>query len=267
MHTRPPAIAGTFYPSEPGALRRRLDACWASRVVLDVAPPKALIAPHAGLIYSGPIAATAYATLAPAAARVRRVVLLGPSHHFGFSGFAIPTANVWATPLGEVALDRDALASVAGRKDMLSSDRAHAPEHSLEVQLPFLQRVLADFVLVPIAVGEVTPSAGGELLAALWGGDETLIVISSDLSHFFDQATAQATDRQTTERIEALDADGILHSDACGRYPIACLLSEAQRRAMTMQTVDLRTSADTAGDPSRVVGYGSYLFWSKHEVA
>lgn len=267
MHTRPPAIAGTFYPSDAAALDRLLDACWQQRVALDVAPPKALIAPHAGLIYSGPIAASAYATLAPAAATIRRVVLLGPSHHFGFSGFAIPTASAWATPLGEVPLDGAALASIAGREDVLSSDRAHAPEHSLEVHLPFLQRTLTDFELVPVAVGEVTPTAGGELLSALWGGDETLIVISSDLSHFFDQATAQAADRRTTARIEALDAEGILNSDACGRYPIACLLRVARSRGMAMQTVDLRTSADTAGDPSRVVGYGSYLFWSAQEVA
>lgn len=267
MHVRPPAIAGTFYPAEVAALNRLLDGCWATRVALEVPAPKALIAPHAGLVYSGPIAASAYATLAPAAARIRRVVLLGPSHHFGFSGFAIPTASAWATPLGEVPLDVGALAMAATRKDVQRSDQAHATEHSLEIQLPFLQRVLGEFSVVPVAVGQTTPEAGAELLKGLWGGDETLIVISSDLSHFLAQDAANETDRQTTALIEALDAQGALGADACGRYPVACLLHEARRRGMHMRTVDLRTSADTAGDPDRVVGYGSYLFWSADEVA
>jgi MEMO1 family protein len=261
MQVRQPAIAGSFYPASAVALNAMLDDCWRKRVTLDVAVPKAMIAPHAGLVYSGPIAATAYATLAQRASQITRVVLLGPSHHFGFEGFAVPAVDAWATPLGIVRLDRQALGALATRTDVATSDQAHAPEHSLEVHLPFLQRTLPNFSLVPVAVGRTTPDAGAELLAQLWGGDETLIVISSDLSHFFEQQVAQAVDAQTTAVIESLDADAVLNADACGRYPIAGLLAEAKRRQMTMRTVDTRTSADTAGDPSRVVGYGSYLFW------
>ncbi len=267
MTTRQPAIAGTFYPASPEALHRLLDRCWAARQMVDLPPPKAMIAPHAGMVYSGPIAATAYSTLEPVAERIRRVVLLGPSHHFGFEGFAIPAARRWATPLGDVPLDGAAMAMLATRSDVQVSDPAHAREHCLEIHLPFLQRVLGSFELVPIAVGQVEPQAGGELLRDLWGGPETLIVVSSDLSHFFDQQTAQQVDRSTTLAIEAMGAHAVLQADACGRHPIACLLAEASRRGMTMKTVDVRTSADTAGDPDRVVGYGSYLFWPHDEVS
>ena len=262
MTTRPPTIAGTFYPASPSALNVLLDRCWRQRKAVDSPAPKAIIAPHAGLVYSGPIAASAYAPLAAARDTIERVVLLGPSHHFGFDGFAIPATSSWATPLGIVPIDQEALAAVADRADVTVSDRVHEPEHSLEIHLPLLQRVLSDFKLVPIAVGRTTPAACGALLATLWGGDETRIVISSDLSHFFDQATAERVDAQTTAAIERLDAEGVLSEDACGRYPICGLLSEARRRGMRMQTVDVRTSGDTAGDKRRVVGYGSYLFWS-----
>ena len=262
MTHRAPALAGSFYPASPSALRQLLQRCWQDRRTLDVPPPKAMIAPHAGMIYSGPIAATAYATLQPFAPRIERVVLLGPSHHYGFEGFAIPAAETWSTPLGEVDIDQETLRQLAAREDVVVSDQAHAPEHSLEIQLPFLQHVLTTFSLVPVAVGRIDPEAGASLLRTVWGGDETLIVISSDLSHFFDQETAQTVDRQTTRTIEAMDADAMLAEDACGRYPISGLLAEARRRNMSMQTADIRTSADTAGDPSRVVGYGSYLFWA-----
>jgi hypothetical protein len=244
-----------------------MDRCWQQRVRIQAGPPKAIIAPHAGMIYSGPIAASAYATLAPVADSIRRVVLLGPSHHYGFDGFAIPAASRWATPLGEVPLDGAALANLALRPDVQVSDAVHQREHSLEIHLPFLQRSLGAFRLIPVAVGRVQPDAGGGLLRELWGGHETLIVISSDLSHFLDQQAAQAIDRRTSDTIEAMDARGALDVDACGRHPIACLLAEAQRRGMRMRTVDLRTSADTAGDPQRVVGYGSYLFWPGDEAS
>ncbi len=220
-----------------------------------------MIAPHAGMVYSGPIAATAYATIEPFAAQIERVVLLGPSHHYGFEGFAIPAAETWATPLGSVDIDQETLRRLAAREDVVVSDQAHAPEHSLEIHLPFLQHVLTRFSLVPVAVGRIEPQAGAALLRSVWGGEETLIVISSDLSHFFDQETATAVDRETTRTIEAMDADAMLSADACGRYPISGLLAEARHRDMTMQTADVRTSADTAGDATRVVGYGSYLFW------
>lgn len=261
MNVRPPSIAGTFYPADVSSLNRQLDRSWAARQPLDVPPPKAMIAPHAGIVYSGPIAATAYASVEQAAAQIERVVLLGPSHHFGLHGFAIPSVTAFRTPLGEVELDSATLQRLARRPDVTVSDSIHGPEHSLEIQLPFMQRALGVFQLVPVVVGGVNAASCASLLADVWGGAETLVVISSDLSHFLTQASATAHDAQTTRIIEELDADAVLSADACGRHPIAGLLLQARRRGMTMRTVDVRTSADTAGDPSRVVGYGSYLFW------
>ncbi len=263
MRVRAPAIAGTFYPARAASLNALLDRCWQARVELSVRPPKAMIAPHAGIVYSGPIAATAYATLEPVADAITRVVLLGPSHHFGFAGFAVPSVDAWQSPLGQVPLDRAALQRLALRDDVTVSDGAHAPEHSLEIHLPFMQRVLGAFRLIPVVVGAIEPAQGAALLAEVWGGPETVVIISSDLSHFLPQAQAIAVDSETTAVIEAMDADGALSADACGRYPISGLLAEAGRRSMTMRTVDVRTSADTAGEPGRVVGYGSYLFWEQ----
>lgn len=263
--TRAPAIAGTFYPATAAALNAQLDVCFAARVVYDGPAPKAIIAPHAGLIYSGPVAASAYAALAPDAAQISRVVLLGPSHHVGFRGFVVPEASLWQTPLGTVPIDTASVQQLAQRADVQRSDAPHAPEHSLEVHLPFLQRVLGTFELVPVLVGQISPEQGASLIDALWGGAETRVVISSDLSHFFSQSKAQTVDAQTTAIIEGLDADAMLHADACGRYPTAGLLHLAKRRGMRETTLDVRTSADTAGDPSRVVGYGAYLL-HEHEA-
>ena len=261
-HTiRPPTHAGTFYAATAAGLNAQVDASFAARVAVTGPAPKALIAPHAGLVYSGPVAATAYATLAQDAASIRRIVLLGPSHHFGFEGFVVPEADTWRTPLGDVRLDTEALAELRQRPDVQSSDAAHAPEHSLEVHLPFLQRVCGAFTVVPVLVGHIDAAQGASLLRQVWGGPETRVVISSDLSHFFALPEARRVDAETTATITALDSDAMLDADACGRYPVAGLLREAQRRGMRVEAVDTRTSADTAGDPSRVVGYGSYLFW------
>lgn len=265
QHIRRPALAGTFYAATADGLNTQVDQSFARRVTTDVEPPKALVAPHAGLVYSGPIAATAYATLRPDAPAIERIVLLGPSHHFGFDGFVIPAATMWQTPLGNVVLDRPTLQGLSGRADVRISDEAHAPEHSLEVHLPFLQRVCGAFTLVPILVGQITPVQGAALLRQVWGGPETRVVISSDLSHFFSLPHAREVDAASTAVIEALDADAMLRADACGRYPVAALLHEAKRRGMHMATLDVRTSADTAGDPTRVVGYGSYAFWEPEQ--
>ncbi len=263
MTTRQPAVAGSFYPADPAQLRAILDRCEAQRATADWPPPKALIAPHAGYVYSGPVAASAYAPVAALAGRVDTVILLGPSHHFAFEGFAVPAAGVWSTPLGPVAIDREQVDLLGRRRDVIVSDAVHAREHSLEVHLPFLQRALGSFRLVPVAVGQISPAAGADLLAAVWGGDETLVVVSTDLSHFLPQDAAERVDRETTTYIESLDADAVVRADACGRYPVAALIALARERHMRLQTVDLRTSADTAGGPDRVVGYGSYLLWPK----
>ncbi|MCO4763003.1 MAG: AmmeMemoRadiSam system protein B [Myxococcales bacterium] len=256
---RPPALAGTFYEGTAAALAAQVDRCLSLRVPSEGRPPKAVIAPHAGLVYSGPVAASAYATWTDTA--VERVVLLGPSHHFAFDGFVIPQAETWQTPLGAVNLDTMALAQLSNRPDVQVSDAAHQPEHSLEVHLPFLQRVVGDFALIPVLVGQITPAQGASLLRSVWGDNRTRIVISSDLSHFFSLPHARQVDAETTALVCALDFDGMISADACGRYPASALLYEASRRQMTVQAIDVRTSADTAGDPSRVVGYGSYLFW------
>ena len=261
-HTRPAAVAGMFYPGSATALARDV-----RQMLADSAPPaatrgrhvKAIIAPHAGYIYSGPIAASVYAPLAEGGADIRRVVLLGPTHRVAVNGLALPAASAFATPLGIVAVDQAAVAAVAHLPQVVVSDAAHAAEHSLEVQLPFLQTVLGDFGLLPLAVGRASPAQVAEVLECLWGGDETLFVISSDLSHYLPYAAARATDDDTARHIVALDAD-IDHQQACGATPVNGLLLAARRHGLQAQLIDLRNSGDTAGDRSRVVGYGAFTF-------
>jgi MEMO1 family protein len=258
-NVRVPAVAGLFYPADACDLKaviaQYLDAATPTGTV-----PKAIIAPHAGYIYSGPVAATVYARLRPARGTIERVVLLGPSHRVGFRGLALSSADYFDTPLGRIAVDRDAIALIRGLPQVSVSDAAHAQEHSLEVQLPFLQEVLGKFSLVPLAVGEARASEVGEVLERLWGAAETLIVISSDLSHYHDYASAQTLDRTTSRAIEALEADAIDYENACGRVPVGGLLHIARKKGMTARTIDLRNSGDTAGPRDRVVGYGAYVF-------
>jgi len=223
--------------------------------------PKAIIAPHAGYPYSGPIAASAYAQLAPARDLVKRVVLFGPSHYVLFDGLAAPGAKAFATPLGSVPVDTAAIAEICSRLPQVGvRDNAHANEHALEVQLPFLQVVLAEFKIIPLLIGEVSDDEVFAVIEALWGGDETRFVISSDLSHYHDYETAQATDAETARIIEALDAKS-LHGDlACGCRPICGLLAAAKEHGLRCRNVDLRNSGDTSGDRDHVVGYGAFVF-------
>lgn len=256
---RKPAVAGLFYPAEPRALHAELAALLGSATAA-AAVPKAIIAPHAGYIYSGAIAASAYARLMPARGQIRRVVLLGPSHRVAFHGLAAPSADFIETPLGRITVDHAALQRLADLPQFLISDPAHAREHSLEVQLPFLQEVLGEFTIVPLAVGDATPAEVGEVLERLWGGPETLIVISSDLSHYHDYETAQRMDRATSRAIEQLRYQDLGYDAACGRVPVSGLLYVAQRLGLTGETIDLRNSGDTAGPRDQVVGYGAYVF-------
>lgn len=264
---RPAAVAGMFYPGDArtladevgallGAVSRKLTFAQGQQ-------PKALIAPHAGYIYSGPIAASAYALLAPFAQVIRRVVLLGPCHRVAVRGLAVPHAAAFTTPLGDVPLDQEAISAALNLPQVIRHDAAHAEEHSLEVQLPFLQSVLDNFTLVPFAVGYATPDEVAEVLDLLWGGPETLIVISSDLSHYHAYADAQRRDRHTAEEIIHLHLL-VDHEQACGATPINGLLELAQRRRLKPQLLDLRNSGDTAGDRSRVVGYASFAFMEDH---
>lgn len=255
---RPAAVAGRFYPADATALQAAVRACLPAGAGATVAP-KILLVPHAGYIYSGAVAGAAYARLAPAAGRIRRVVLLGPTHRVAVRGMAIPGVAAFHTPLGAVPLDTELLDELAGLPGIVRSDAAHAQEHALEVQLPFLQHVLGSFRLVPVAVGQVDPHAVDALLERLWGGDETLIVISSDLSHFLPYAAAQVRDRATVARVLALDP-GLSHDEACGATPLAGALIAARRHGLQPRLLDLRNSGDTAGDRERVVGYASVAF-------
>jgi hypothetical protein len=259
---RPPAVAGQFYPDEPATLRELVAACLegADPGPPEAVLPKAWIVPHAGFVYSGPIAASAYVRLGRFRERVKRVVLIGPSHRVGFRGIAVPTVDAFETPLGRVPLDRDAIARALGVEGVQQLDAAHAREHSLEVQLPFLQTVLADFTLVPLVVGQATGADVARVLEALWGGEETVIVVSSDLSHYLPYDVARRLDADTTLAIEQLAPDSIRQDQACGRLPVQGLLLAARSHGLRPATLDVRSSGDTAGDQRAVVGYGAWAF-------
>ena len=259
---RQPAVAGSFYPGQAAALGSAVQAILAaeaSRMGAGERPPKALVVPHAGYIYSGAMAARAYARLAAGKKTIRRVVLLGPVHRVPVRGLALPGADFFATPLGKIEIDREAVASLGALSQVVVSPAAHAHEHSLEVQLPFLQSVLDDFKLVPLAVGDATSFEVAQVLEVLWGGAETLIVISSDLSHFLPYGVAQAADRATVQSIMDLK-DGISHEQACGGTPVNGLLVAARRHHLQPQLLGLCNSGDTAGDRARVVGYAAMAF-------
>jgi AmmeMemoRadiSam system protein B len=299
IRIRPAAVAGLFYPAAPAALRAQVGellaeagrrAAGAGHTPLagnGIGIPKAIIAPHAGYTYSGPIAASAFAALAPgiptcptaapaasaapagghqpkgaaagAAAAVRRVVLLGPSHRVAFRGLALPDSETFSTPLGQVPLDFNAIADVARLPQVLVRPDAHSAEHSLEVELPFLQVLLGEFQLVPLVVGDAEPEDVAEVLDLLWGGADTLVVVSSDLSHYLPAAAAERADRATAARIGALGGP-LDPREACGAMPINGLLAAARRRGLVPRLLDLRHSGDTSGDRSRVVGYGAWAF-------
>jgi len=257
MHIRPPAVAGMFYPDNEAVLARAIRTYLAAVPATHAPVPKAFIVPHAGYIYSGAVAAHAYALLVPARATIRRVVLLGPAHRVPIRGLALPVAEAFATPLGSVRIDAEGAAAALALPQVSASDVVHNLEHSLEVQLPFLQTVLDDFTLLPFAVGVATPAQVAEVVDLLWGGPETLILISSDLSHFHGYAAAKGIDNGTVKDILAGEPS-LDHEQACGATPINGLLLSARRRGMKIDLLDQRNSGDTAGDRSRVVGYASF---------
>jgi AmmeMemoRadiSam system protein B len=266
MRIRPPAVAGAFYPADPTALMAAVERCLAAgRATLAAAgeeppTPRALIAPHAGYVYSGPIAGTAYALVQARRPAIEQVILLGPAHQVAMHGLAASTADAFATPLGTVPIDgagRDALLGCDGVQPF---DRAHEAEHCLEVHLPFLQRILGRFSLVPVVVGDAAGEQVAAVVERLWGGHETLVVVSSDLSHYHDYATAQRLDRATCDAIAALAPERLGGGSACGRVPIAGLLAVARRRGLRAHLLDRRNSGDTAGARDEVVGYASFAF-------
>jgi len=259
VRTRQAAVAGYFYPADSERLRAEVAHFMqgASPDDPERPAPKAIIAPHAGYQYSGPIAASAYATLAPARGVVRRVLLAGPAHRVPVPGVALPSVDTFATPLGSIGIDTDARAQALMIDGVVVDDRAHVDEHSLEVHLPFLHEVLGDVTVLPMLLRSDGVGALAAVFEALWGGDETRIVVSTDLSHYHDKATADTLDRDTATAI--VDRYDVPEPDrACGEAATRALLRVARRRGLTVRLLDLRTSADTAGDPDRVVGYGAF---------
>jgi len=256
---RPPAVAGYFYPRDPDELSQMVGS-YLSEARPEGPPPKALIAPHAGYIYSGVIAATAYATLQPISKHITRVILLGPAHRVYIQGLALSKATHFASPLGQIKVEQAAIKLLRQLPQVSFSDAAHEQEHSLEVHLPFLQLALNDFLIVPLVVGEASPQEVAEVLELLWGDKETLIIISSDLSHYHDYETARKLDLATTRAIENLQLEKIGSLQACGCRPMRGLLQVARNRNLQVRTLDVRNSGDTAGSRDRVVGYGAYSF-------
>jgi len=260
LKIRRPAVAGRFYAADAHRLRTTVSAMLGEVPTPDTIAPKALIAPHAGYVYSGHVAAAAFATLRQCARSIKRVVLIGPAHYVPLRGIAAPAADAFQTPLGTVPVDREALAAIADLPFVASNDVAHAPEHALEVELPFLQSVLPAFTLVPLLIGDATAQEVAAVLRRLWGGGETLIVVSSDLSHFLDYDTARRRDAATAAGIERGDWNSLGPDQACGFLGVAGLLLEAGRRDLAAKRLSLCNSADTAGSRDRVVGYGAWLF-------
>lgn len=263
---RPPAVAGSFYPADAISLSTQIRAFLGeAQFGADAddfrTPPKALIAPHAGYIYSGPIAAHAYVHIQSLKDTVERVVLLGPCHRVAVQGLALSSADAFTTPLGQVEIDHGLDESILALPQVHVYDATHSQEHSLEVHIPFLQILLEDFKLLPMVVGNASPDQVAEVLDLVWGGPETLVVVSTDLSHYLDYDTAQALDQKTSDAIEHLDYDAIGDSQACGRMPVKGLLEVAKRKGMSVRTLDLRNSGDTAGPRDQVVGYGSWGLW------
>jgi len=256
---REPVVAGQFYSGNADRLNATIKVFFEELRAEAGPAPKAMIVPHAGYIYSGPVAARAYARLRPYRKQYTRVILLGPAHRVAVRGLALSGADVFRTPLGDVPLDKEAIAALH-MADVRVFDATHQFEHSLEVQLPFLQVVIESFSLVPLIVGDTTPEIVADVIDALWGGAETLIVISSDLSHYLSYDEARASDKAVCQAIENLDAYFINHDGACGATPINGLLIAARRHGMKVTTLDLQNSGDTEGDRDQVVGYGSWLF-------
>jgi MEMO1 family protein len=265
---RPAAVAGAFYPGNAPQLAAEIGELLdgVERLEPKFCFPKALIVPHAGYIYSGPVAARAYDELAAARGIVKRVVLLGPTHYVAGRGLALPVSNVFETPLGRIPVDAEAVAALAGLRQVVRSEPAHAQEHSLEVQLPFLQRMLGAFTLVPLAVGAATKEEVAEVLERLWGGPETLVVISTDLSHYHAYDEAKRIDGATLQRISSLATD-LNHDEACGATPLNGFLDLAAKKALSIRLLAACNSGDTAGGKTRVVGYSSFALYDGGEVS
>jgi AmmeMemoRadiSam system protein B len=258
-NVRGPAVAGMFYPEVPAALRRTTGTLLAGASQAPATSPRAIIAPHAGYVYSGPVAAEAFAAVRSLAGAVRRALVIGPAHYVSFRGIAAPSATAFSTPLGEMPVEEEAVEATAGLPQIQIDDTPHAPEHALEVELPFLQTIFGALAIIPLVVGRASGEEVAEVLAQQWD-DGTLLVVSSDLSHYHDYATAKRIDAETAAAIETLDERSIGADGACGYLPIRGLIIAARRQGLFAHRLDLRNSGDTAGDRRSVVGYGAWVF-------
>lgn len=256
------AVAGSFYPGDADALNDMVIGLLAGARAAPKGRVRAVVAPHAGYIYSGSTAAEAFAALKPLKGQIERLVVIGPAHFVSLSGIAVPSVEAFQTPLGEMPLDRPAIDGLLDLPQVVVDDKVHAPEHALEVELPFLQTVLGDLPLVPLVVGSARAQEVAEVLERLWD-EKTLIVVSSDLSHYHDYETARGLDAATAAAVERCDEAAIGFEDACGALGLRGLLIEAERRGLAVERLALRNSGDTAGDRRRVVGYGA---WAISEV-
>lgn len=261
---RQAAVAGTFYPAAPHKLESMIRN-FLVNAKENLPAPKAIIAPHAGYVYSGSIAANAYACLANVCHKIKRVVLVGASHHVYFKAIAASRADYFSTPLGQVKVDQDAISKISAFTDIKILDEAHFAEHSLEVQLPFLQILLKNFSIIPLLAGVIAPQQIAKSIEALWGGLETLVIISSDLSHYFDYKTAQNLDQKTAQAIIDLNPQNIQDEQACGLLPIKGLLEVAIKKHLQAKVIDLRNSGDTSGLKDKVVGYGAFHFFERQK--
>lgn len=250
-------VAGTFYPADKKLLSNMIDQFIADNQIIFSCLPKALIVPHAGYIYSGPIASSAYGGLKPFTSEIKDVVILSPTHYWDIATIAVSDVDYFSTPLGRILVNKEKQHAISACKDVQILPQAFEKEHALEVHLPFLQKVLHSFQIIPLIIGQVSPESISKVLSSL-DDDNTIFIVSSDLSHFNDYQAAIQLDKQTSIYIEQLDYSALNHHDACGFYPLRGLLQWVKKQGYTVKTLDLRNSGDTAGDKSRVVGYGSY---------
>jgi AmmeMemoRadiSam system protein B len=261
MNIRRPSVAGLFYPASATALHREIETFLDAAGEPPPRQPKAIVSPHAGYVYSGPVAAYGYGAVKPFADRIRRVVLLAPAHRLPFEGLAVPSVDAFRTPLGDIPVDVAGVAAALAQPGVRTLDRAFDDEHAIEVQLPFLQEALGEISLVPLVVGVAADEEVAGVIRALWGGDETLVVISSDLSHYLDYESARTRDLATRGAIEGMEPAQLTGHDACGYLPLRGLLTVAREKGLRVETLDMRNSGDTAGPRDRVVGYGSYAVY------
>lgn len=261
MKIRKEAVAGTFYPEGTIELETLITTLLHEKDLPDIPPPKAIIVPHAGYVFSGSIAASAYRKIKSFSSLIKKVVILGPSHRVSFNGIALSSDEQWATPLGNVEVDQETCCELKTIDFINYNDAAHKEEHSIEVQLPFLQKTLNDFTIIPLLSCQTSLKEAVYTLEKVWGDEETLIIISSDLSHFLNYDDCRKKDHETVNAIENFDYDKLKNDDACGLIPISALLAVAKQKKMKMETLDVRCSGDTAGRRDSVVGYASFGFW------